>query len=191
VLAWAIDNTVLADRLVTPLQRPDTQGNADAIVVLGGGAYEPCGCNLSSIRRTDLAVRLFRGGRAPRLLFTGGSNSDTGGVAVAHYMANLARAQGVPPDAILEEDRSRTTAENAIFASRLLRSRNARSILLVTDSLHMRRADESFSNLGFTIERASVPQACVSASNVDMLLYALHEYAGWCVYRLRGRPEPG
>lgn len=189
VLAWGIDNTAFADRLVTPLQRPDTNGNADAIVVLGAGAYEPCGCNLSSIRRTDLAVRLFKEGRAPRILFTGGPNPDTNGMAVARYMADMAREAGVPADAVLEEERARTTAENAELASGLLRERSVKKILLVTDSLHMRRAEECFAGRGFAIERASVLQACVSTSNADMLRYAFHEYVGLWTYHLRGRSK--
>ena len=83
VLGWAINSTTLADWLVTPLQRPDTTGPAEAIVVLGAGAYEPCGLNLASVRRTELAVRLFRSGRAPSVIFTGGPNPDTGGEPVA------------------------------------------------------------------------------------------------------------
>lgn len=186
VAGGVVNTTVLADRLVTPLQRPDTAGPAEAIVVLGAGAYEPCGCNLAALRRTELAVKLFESGRAPLVIFTGGPNPDTKGEAVSHYMATLARRLGVPGEAILEEDKARTTAENALYTSEILRSRSLRSIVLVTDSLHMRRAEESFRVFGLTIGRASVPQACVSSSNVDMLRYAFHEYAGWIFYRLRG-----
>jgi len=190
VLGWAINTTAFADRLVKPLQRPDTDGAAEAIVVLGAGAYEPCGCNLAAVRRTELAVELFREGRAPSVIFTGGPNPDTKGVPVASAMATLARRLGLPAEAIVEEDRATTTAENARFTWPILKERNIHTILLVTDSVHMRRAEESFRAPGLSIERASVPQVCVSSSNVDMLVYALHEYVGWIVYRLRGEARP-
>ena len=190
VAGWLVDTTTLADWLVSPLQRPDTTGAAEAIVVLGAGAYEPCGVNLAALRRTELAVKLFESGRSPRVIFTGGPNPDTEGEPVSHYMAALARGLGVPAEAILEEDRATTTAENARYTSEILRSRNVKSVVLVTDSLHMRRAEESFRAFGLTIERASVPQACVSSSNLDMLRYAFHEYAGWLLYRLRGSTGP-
>src|SRR6185436_3742232 len=102
VLGWAIDSTTLADILVEPLQRPDTAGAAEAIVVLGAGAYEPCGCNLAAVRRTELAVELFDRGRAPIVIFTGGPNPDTRGEPVARYMGTLARRLGVPAAAVVE-----------------------------------------------------------------------------------------
>jgi uncharacterized SAM-binding protein YcdF (DUF218 family) len=191
VLGWAIDSTTLADWLVKPLQRPDTPGLAQAIVVLGAGSYEPCGCNLAALRRTELAVKLFETGRAPSVIFTGGPSPGTQGEPVARSMAALARRLGVPAEAIVEETRATTTAENARYTSEILRERNLHSIILVTDSLHMRRAEESFRAPGLEIGRVSVPQVCVSSSNVDMLRYAIHEYAGWLAYRLRGTAHPG
>jgi uncharacterized SAM-binding protein YcdF (DUF218 family) len=66
---------------------------------------------------------------------------------------------------------------------------SVRRILLVTDTIHMRRAEDCFRAYGLSIERASVPQVCVSSSNVDMLRAAVHEYLGWCRDRWRGSEE--
>ena len=44
VLGWAINTTAFADRLVKPLQRPDTDGAAEAIVVLGAGEIGRASC---------------------------------------------------------------------------------------------------------------------------------------------------
>lgn len=169
-----------------PLQRPNTSGNADAIVVLGADSWEPCGPNVSSLRRTFKGVELLRAGRAPLLVFTGGVTQASRGVPVAGAMADLARRLGVPSEAIVEERESTNTWENAQLARQVLRPRGVERVLIVTDSIHMRRAEACFLRAGFEVERASIPQVCVSSSNLGMLEGALHEYVGWLVYRKRG-----
>jgi uncharacterized SAM-binding protein YcdF (DUF218 family) len=176
----------IADWLVRPLQRPDTHGLAEAIVVLGADAWEPCGPSVSAFRRTSEGVDLWRAGRAPLLVFTGGPTEASRGLPVASAMGDLARALGVPADAVLEETRSRNTRENAVRAYELLMPRGVHRVLVVTDSIHMRRAEASFARAGFEVERASVPQACVSSSNLAMLRSALHEYLGWLYYSYSG-----
>jgi uncharacterized SAM-binding protein YcdF (DUF218 family) len=191
VFARLVSLTGLADHVARPLQRPDTSGSADAIVVLGAGVDATCDLNDSAYRRTLLAVRLFQEGRSRSVVFTGGPTESSGGTPVSRHMADLARALGVPDGSIVEEDRSTSTWENAAFASELLRTSGASRILLVTDSLHMGRAERCFSSFGFAIERASVPPMCVSSSNVDLLRYAAREYAAWAWYAIRGHGDEG
>ncbi len=190
LLAWGsylyLQVSVIPDWVVTPLHRPDTAGHADAIVVLGAGYFEPCGPNLFSLRRTFRAIRLYREGRAPIVVFTGGQSHTSGGKRIAHEMGELARQLGVPARDILEETESTTTWENARNASALLRERGIHRVLLVTDGIHMRRAEACFRHFGFTIERDSVPQVCVNSSNLDMLGEAFHEYLGSLYYSLKG-----
>lgn len=177
----------LPDWLVRPLQRPDSGRDADAIVVLGADSWEPCGPNVSSLARIFKGVELWTAGRAPILVFTGGSTEGSRGAPVSVAMGDLARRLGVPADAVLEETSSRNTWENAILTRRLLDPQRVRRVLVVTDSIHMRRAEGSFLRAGFEVERASVPQVCVSSSNVRMLRQAIHEYVGLAYYSYRGR----
>jgi uncharacterized SAM-binding protein YcdF (DUF218 family) len=184
------------DWLVKPLLRPDTDGAAEAIVVLGADYWEPCGWSVSSFRRTVHGVRLWRQGRAPILLFTGGPTAASRGEPVAAAMADLAATFGVPRHAIEIESRSRNTWENAVMTAERLRARGTVRVVVVTDGIHMRRAEASFWKAGLTVERSSVPQSCVSSSNLAMLRSAVHEYAGWVYYRLKGwvaaaPPAPG
>lgn len=194
VLYVVVQVTAIADWIVRPLQRPDTGGNADAIVVLGADYWKPCGVSVPAFRRTMKGVDLWRAGRAPVLVFTGGPTRASRGIPVGVEMADLARRLGVPPDAIVLEVDSRNTWENALFSSRVLGAKGIRRVVVVTDSIHMRRAEGSFLRAGFEVERASVPQVCVSSSNLAMLDGALHEYVGWLVYWFRGQigsREPG
>ncbi len=181
-----VEETTIPDWLVKPLQRPDTTGAADAIVVLGASAYEPCGLSLSALRRTMRGVDVWRRGRAPLLVLSGGPTRESGGRSISTIMADFARRLGATPETVVEEDRSRNTWENALYSSEILRKRGVRRVLLVTDSIHMRRAEGCFLRLGFDIERSSVPQVCVSSSNLDMLRGAVHEYAGWLYYAIKG-----
>jgi uncharacterized SAM-binding protein YcdF (DUF218 family) len=72
------------------------------------------------------------------LLFNGGP-SASGSDAVADRMAELARAAGVPAEAIIVERRARTTYENLLYTKEHLgNSRNR--VWLVTSAIHMPRA---------------------------------------------------
>ncbi|MEE9274763.1 MAG: YdcF family protein, partial [bacterium] len=141
-----------------------------------------------SIRRTVRAAQLYHEGRAPLLLFS------TGGTTYAHLseaaaMARFARSLGVPPKAILLEEKSRNTEENARFTAALLRERGIARILLVTDPIHMRRARDSFRAQGIGVDIAPTTKIRRLGSRVggwNLFVKGMHEYIGIAFYRLRG-----
>ncbi|MGH9347830.1 MAG: GDSL-type esterase/lipase family protein, partial [Vicinamibacterales bacterium] len=67
----------------------------------------------------------------------------------------------------------------------------ARRVLIVTDRLHMRRAAGAFEQLGFAVQRASVPIYEGHADNVSMLASGLREMVALAYYRMRGWAESG
>ena len=101
-------------------------------------------------------------------------------------MSEFAGELGVPADARLTEEASRSTHENAEFSAPLLRQRGVKRILVVTDRLHMRRAEGAFAAAGFEIERASVPVYASHPDNVSMLTSGFREYVALLYYRQRG-----
>ncbi len=111
------------------------QGTYDAIVVAGCRVLEGGTPSEALERRVQLAVRLWRDGRAPRVILTGGVGTYPPSEAQA--AAGVAHKLGVPRAALVLETNSRSTAENARFARRLTR---ARRVLIVTDSYHVYRA---------------------------------------------------
>jgi uncharacterized SAM-binding protein YcdF (DUF218 family) len=124
----------------------------DAIVVLGGGAVGKGTLRPSdqlaglSLERTICGADLFAQGVAPRLIVTGGDAMVFGhGPKEAAEMKRLALRLGVPEDAIVLEDRSRTTYENAVGVKRIL---GQASILLVTSASHVPRAVGLFRKQG-------------------------------------------
>ena len=181
---FAINRTNVADWLVSPLLIADSQGKADAIVVLGAGVVGECGVNQNGVRRVLLAARLYRDGRAPLVYFSGGVGA--GGCPVSVAMAGLAREVGVPQASIRVETASRSTGENGERVAPLLRALNVQRVLLVTDRLHMPRAAGVFAQLGFDVERASVPVYEGHPNNVSMLAAGFREALAIAYYRRQG-----
>jgi uncharacterized SAM-binding protein YcdF (DUF218 family)/lysophospholipase L1-like esterase len=175
------------DALVAPLLLADTVGGADVIVVPGAGVTEACTPNLNSIRRVLLAVRVYRAGRAPLVLFSGGL-PRSGGVhcAVADVMARLAEEVGLPSAVIRVERESQTTHQNAEMSAPILKALGAHRIVIVTDRLHMVRATAAYAHYGFETERASIPVFEGHRDNVSMLADSLRELMGITYYRWNG-----
>jgi uncharacterized SAM-binding protein YcdF (DUF218 family) len=62
----------------------------------------------------------------------------------ANYMHDLAIQLGVPSEAIILEEQSLHTHENAMFTADILRNRRAKRFILVSTPFHQRRTYESF-----------------------------------------------
>lgn len=179
-----VNRTPIADWLVAPLLTTDGVRTADAIVVPGAGVVGACAPNLNGVRRVLLATRLWQSGRAPLVVFAGGSGPP--GCPVAGAMARLATEAGLPPSRIRVETSSRSTHENAAFTAPLLRGWGARRLLVVTDRLHVRRAVGAFAAAGFDSEGVAVPIYEGHLDNVSMLHAGLREYSALAYYQLRG-----
>jgi uncharacterized SAM-binding protein YcdF (DUF218 family) len=72
-------------------------------------------------------------------------------VPEAEIMRQQALARGVPDVALLVEPRSRNTVENERETARLLRPRNGRRVLLVSDRAHLPRAALLFRLAGLRV----------------------------------------
>jgi uncharacterized SAM-binding protein YcdF (DUF218 family) len=190
VLRTVINETGVADRLVSPLVLADTRGPADVIVVPGAGVTELCTPNFSALRRVLLAARLLGEGRAGRILIAGGRPAGMD-CTIAEVMADFAVRIGVPRERLIVETTSMSTWENAVRSLPILRQMGARRVLVVTDRLHVPRAQASFERLGLIVERAGVPVHEGHADNVSMLYWGLREYAALAYYRLVVFPRAG
>ncbi|MBK9090544.1 MAG: YdcF family protein [Holophagales bacterium] len=202
---------VVSDALVFSLEReyppadPGAAPTAGAIVVLGGslapGVPPRRGPELvDSSDRILHASRLYRAGKAPLVVPSGGRLPwSVAARSEAAEIADLLVEWGVPRAAIVEEPNARTTSENAVELVKLLRARGVRRVLLVTSSLHMRRALASFRAEGLE----AIPSPCdalvVSPKPREALDWiprpvaleqthaALWEYLGLAYYRVTGR----
>ena len=185
-----------------PDHTTDDVSPAEAIVVLGGAVHPPSrqhpGSGLvDSSDRVLHAFRLYRGGRAPLILCSGGGEQG----AEAPVMSRLLEEWGVPEGSILMEDRSLNTRENALFSYSVLHARGVRRILLVTSAIHMPRAAGAFRKAGFEVVPAAAdyhtgwggeapfwsPSVWLpSPGGLGWSERALQEWLGLLVYRMRG-----
>ena len=128
---------------------------ADAIVVLSGGRHPAPGpARLSEWHDPDrflAGLDLFRAGKAPRLLFTGGASPFRPGQRPEgqHYLQEAALL-GVPEAAMDSTPPVLNTADEAVAIRRLLPARQSR-VLLVTSAFHMRRAQRLFERQGMQV----------------------------------------
>ena len=132
-----------------PIRHAEALPTADAIVVLGGGvwpiSYGRIYPDLNhTADRSWHAARLHRAGKAPLTIVSGGSVWNLSRQSEADATRTLLTALGVPDDAIVTEDDSRNTRQNAVFTARLAADRGIQRVLLVTSAWHMPRAAAAF-----------------------------------------------
>jgi uncharacterized SAM-binding protein YcdF (DUF218 family) len=121
-----------------------------AIVVLSAAFFGTETLSDESVRRALYGIRLYRRQFAPILVLSGRSES-AGTISEARLRAELASQMGVPDPAIVLEETANTTREEATRIHQLLQQLGVKQILLVTESLHMRRAARTFQHVGFEV----------------------------------------
>ncbi|MFK0254390.1 YdcF family protein [Streptomyces sp. NPDC090445] len=127
--------------------RTHVRSEVDYVVVLGsglvGGERVPplLASRLEKGRRIQAAQAARNGGKVPLLLVSGGQGPDEK-LAEARAMADWLIAQGVAPELIRLEDRSRTTDENLAFSRALMEEETGPDYrcVVVTNNFHAFRA---------------------------------------------------
>jgi uncharacterized SAM-binding protein YcdF (DUF218 family) len=170
----------------------DDRRPADAIVVLGAAQYDG---RPSPVFRARLehAIALYRDGLAPYLLVTGGKAQGDRTTEAGAARA-FALAEGVPSEAILVEDRSRTTLESLRGVAELMRARGMGSGLFVSDRTHMLRVLRMARDEGLEAWGSPTPSSPIDADPARRLRATLREIAGLGAYFVAGRAgvdEPG
>ena len=125
----------------------DTAQDADAIVVLGAGLLRDGRPGWALTRRSLHAADLWRAGIAPYIICTGGQ-AESFPRSEAAACREILRASQVPASAILLEEQSRSTEENAIFSKGIMEAMEIADVVLVSDNYHMLRANWLFQMQG-------------------------------------------
>lgn len=186
-------------------ERHERPQGITTIVVLGGYVSPPTETDprgrlgWDSFNRCLRAEELYRQGPPCTILITGGDMfPDEPGPAIAEAMGGFLAQYGVPQEDLLLETQSLNTYENAVQTKRLLEARGVQRVLLVTDALHLRRAEACFRRQGIEIVPAGCcygtstfewsPAAFLPSSGAAMdVRRVLHEWVGIWYYRLAGR----
>jgi uncharacterized SAM-binding protein YcdF (DUF218 family) len=153
----------------------------DAIVVLGAPLAP--GDVLTSYleERVVVATALFRAGAGARIVTTGGVTRNAR-TAEAEALADGLVAAGIPRDAIVVEARAQTTAENARFTAALLAPLGARTVWLVTQPFHAKRAARLFERAGLEPRIWHIADSIQYRDRRRALRWLTREYAAWAKY---------
>lgn len=192
LLTVIVVTTPIAEYLAQPLRLDARLQPAQAIVVLGGGASKDGLPSISSLVRAVYGFSLFRAKYAPRILLAGGRvRPGTGYEAAA--MKKLLQDIGASPEVLETEDRSTRTYTNAKESARILHTKGATRILLVTHPNHMLRAKWTFEKAGFIVYPAPVPwdrlpvkRIKPNFGRIGLLYNVFYEYGGFALYWWRG-----
>lgn len=194
-----VAETALQTLEAPPLPGPacTASGDAQAIVVLGGGTYfnapEYRGHTVghSSLERIRYAARLYRLTGKP-ILVTGGNPLGIGASEASQMKAALENDFQIPVRWI--EGASGNTRENAYYSFALLKQDGVSRICLVTHAWHMPRAAREFEQAGFKVTHAAT--VFTTRRQTDLLAFIptvealqksrlfLHEIIGMLWYRL-------
>jgi uncharacterized SAM-binding protein YcdF (DUF218 family) len=95
----------------------------------------------------DYGVKLFKEGwsRKDRMILSGGN--ITWKYAWASLMQEQALSLGVPRNAILLEEKSNSTKENAVYTREIMKRHRYTSLILVTAAYHSKRAEKTFKKI--------------------------------------------
>ena len=164
-----------------PLVARDDLHQADAIVVIGGD-HKP--------QRVRHAVELYKDGYASVLIISAGTIVQEGKELIpeAEVMRRQALEMGVTDEAIILENRSQSTLENALYSWEICHDHRIDSILLVTSAYHSRRARRIFRE---TLEPSILVSVQPAPPRHHPLLWwlypdqaqvVLYEYRNWVQY---------
>jgi len=217
-ILWLSSTTGVSNLMARSLEwrykPPEEIPTGEAIVLLGGGTepaiYPRPGVEINGAGdRVLYAAQLYKDGKAPIILLSGGEITwlNDGSATPAEDMAKILSSIGVPSEAMIIEDRSRNTYENALYAKELLGEKGINKILLVTSAMHMPRSVALFEAQDFEVTPLPVDYSVVenqsaesqdsifitkilniipNASNLALTTNALKEYLGTFIYQLQG-----
>lgn len=174
--------------------------DAEVIVLLGGATrgdthMGSLGDMNQQADRLVHALALYKAGKAPQILVSGGASPGTR--SEAEIMYDLLTLMGVPPRAIMQEGKSRDTHQNAVYSAAKLEKLGINKVLLVTSAFHMRRAEALFKAQGLEVLPAptdyqrlvgpvTMPGWLPSVGDLWRSTHAVHEILGYWVYRYQG-----
>jgi len=184
----------------------DLPPDIDAIVTFGGGIQPPAqfrhraqvdGTSYGRCLHT-VAIYQYLEGR-PVIVCGGPSRRVVERTPVAEVMRDMLVHFGVAQGDIILDNESLSTYENAVNAAKLLRDRNLKKAVLVTDSRHMPRAVICFRKQGvqvipapsdYSTKRVRPPLYEMIVPTSDSLVAShkvFHEWLGMLWYWIHGR----
>ncbi|MDJ0366590.1 YdcF family protein [Hymenobacter sp. H14-R3] len=142
--AWLLAHTLL----ITLDGLRDRRQHADIGVILGNKVNEDGTLSERLTQRLACGLALYRSGRVPRLLVSGGLGRE--GFYEGTKMRAYLRRHGVPDTAIVVDNAGNNTQQTVRNTARLRAQLPIRSVLVVSQFYHISRIKMLFRQAGFT-----------------------------------------
>jgi uncharacterized SAM-binding protein YcdF (DUF218 family) len=184
---------------------PQLPTRVDGIIVLGGAVEPAISRAHGQVALNDAGERLVEALRLARrypeaqVLVSGGDAAllPRDEPSEAAVMRDLLVEQGVDQARILLEQRSRNTAENALYSRELVQPRPDQVWLLVTTASHMPRAVGCFRHIGWQVvpypvdyrSEASPRPGFVLSEHLALVDLMAKEWVGLLAYRMLGHTD--
>ena len=157
----------------------DHSTDSDCAIVLGAAVS---GNKPSPVfeERLKHGIALYKQGTVSKLLFTGGTGEGTA-YSEGQVGASYAVASGVPASDIFREEVSTTTRENLVEAKRQMDANGLKTAIIVSDPLHLKRAQMMATDLGIDSVASPTPSSRYRSFRTRMgflvrELYFVHHY---------------
>lgn len=139
----------------------DRTEEADVIIVLGAGIRRDGRPGWALTRRATQGADLWKQGYADMVICTG-AQADGYPRSEAEACKELLLREGVDESAILMEENSRSTEENAIYSHQIFDEQGYDTAILVSDSYHILRAEWLFRDQGITAYTSPIPASRIN-----------------------------
>lgn len=156
----------------------ESTASADCIVVPGAAVWRDRKPSNALEYRLSKAADMYRQGRAPWVIVTGGGVGD---YAEGEIMAEWLVEQGVPRSAIIIENESATTRDSGNNVARLMQARGLKSALVVSQWFHVARTRMCLAQEG--VQTHAMP--CGGNTLVKEPWFVLREMIALPAYALR------
>ncbi len=167
----------------------DDRADADAIVVMGAAQYDGRPSPVFAAR-LDHAIELYHEGVAPLLIVTGGKLAGDRTTEAATARA-YAIDHGVPAEAIIGEDESRSTLDSIRAVAALMRDAAVDHAVFVSDPTHMYRVLRLATDAGISATGSPTRTSPIMSEPVAVADAVIHELGALVLYTVGGTSSTG
>ena len=184
-----------------PPKKFEAIGNHQGVVVLSGSVRtlevdDNIFVEWSDPDRFFAGLNAFQSKKVDKVIFTRGKMPWSNSMPEGEVLRESAIDFGIPPDKILLTSVVSNTAEEAVAVKTLINSERIKSILLVTSSFHMPRAELLFRQQGIALETFPVDFKALghhinwlhflpSAEGLNRTSQGIREYLGRVYYKVK------
>jgi uncharacterized SAM-binding protein YcdF (DUF218 family) len=140
-----------------------TDSDGDILILLTADMNPDGVIGPASYWRSVYVVRAWRTEHFKKIVVSGGFMETP--MSLASAVAEFLVGNGVPREAIILEERSTSTHENAIYTAQLIGSMPGKKVLMTSDQ-HMFRASREFRRVGMEIVPRPIPDVAKRANQI-------------------------